>query len=343
MLPVEQYRTGSAENPSDAEFPPQKQSKKDKIAKALHSLGALFHSDKHKAQAEDASPQKAVKELKLQRTTSSSSQTAITSTSASSQGLATDNDELDFSDDFYFSPAYTYTSEQLQQIEEIDSLWTERWGTLETLEKFESNMHLLVAPHQHLIPKVNPLEPSGTIYMGSYPGDNPYDHTDLGAEIKLPILLKELGINQIVCLQKQDELDASFTPYQETALRIARELKLTTPQFLHFGIRDVSIAPDNDVYHFVLETLLPAITKPGMKTYIHCWGGNGRTGTISSIVLAALFGLDAETALKKVNTYHKIRINPQYNAPETETQKNQVRRLVPKIVAEATDPEKNER
>lgn len=360
MLPVEHQRPASSESSSDTVLPQPKPKKRDKIAKALHSLGSLFHSDKHKEDARTDAHQKDVKEVKLERkktassssssssskaATSSSEHTALTSSTQTSQKLlekaqeSSDwDDELDFSSEIYLSSDYAIN--QQEQIQEIDTLWTERWGNLQTLEKFEPQMRALVAPYQHLIPKVNPLEPSGRVFMGNYPGDHPYDTKDLG-DVKLPVLLKDLGINQIVCLQKEDELIASFKPYQETALKIAKELQLEAPQFLHFGIRDVSVAPDNDVYHFVLETLLPAITKPGMKTYIHCWGGNGRTGTISAIVLAALFGLDAETALKKVNTYHKIRINPQYNAPETETQRNQVRRLVPKIVASDIERETN--
>lgn len=340
MQPVLNSTSGVAESSSSVATPEKKQSKRQKLKLKFNGYMAALHLQKKMERADFQLQEpvsqthhvKIIEAKEKERASVSSSVSLETSTPDESDQSDTSETSSDESDVTLFSRNNDYSlRESGDTLAKTGEVWTKRFGTLAELEKNEPWMAQIIAPYQDLLPKVNPLEPTGTIFMGGYPGDNPNDPFDLGAEIKLPVLLKNLGINQIVCLQKEDELPY-FPPYRQTAIRIAEELSIEPPEFLHFGIRDLSIAEDQDVYDFVLKTLLPAVTAPHKKTYIHCWGGNGRTGTISSIVLASLYGLDAETALKKVNTYHKLRLTARYNAPETDAQKEQVRRLVPRIL-----------
>ena len=72
--------------------------------------------------------------------------------------------------------------------------------------------------------------------------------------------------------------------------------------------------------------------KPHEVFYIHCYGGHGRTGTIVSLVLVALFGVDAETAMEYVNHAHRFRmLYGDCPSPESFDQVNQVRRLAPRL------------
>jgi len=59
---------------------------------------------------------------------------------------------------------------------------------------------------------------------------------------------------------------------------------------------------------------------------VHCWGGRGRTGLVSACVLGALYDIDAEEALERVQRAYSLR-EPWRDSisPETEEQKEQVR------------------
>lgn len=38
----------------------------------------------------------------------------------------------------------------------------------------------------------------------------------------------------------------------------------------------------------------------GERVYLHCWGGRGRSGLVSTCLLAYLFGVSATEALQRV-------------------------------------------
>eukprot|EP01138_Halocafeteria_seosinensis_P008085 gb/GECG01008261.1/.p1 GENE.gb/GECG01008261.1/~~gb/GECG01008261.1/.p1 ORF type:complete len:600 (+),score=78.17 gb/GECG01008261.1/:1-1800(+) len=72
--------------------------------------------------------------------------------------------------------------------------------------------------------------------------------------------------------------------------------------------------------------------KPHEVFYVHCYGGHGRTGTIVSLLLVALFGIDGETAMQFVNHAHSFRVRySEYPSPESYEQVQQVLRLTPRL------------
>lgn len=66
----------------------------------------------------------------------------------------------------------------------------------------------------------------------------------------------------------------------------------------------------------------------GHKLYIHCWGGRGRAGTVGAALLAALYNLDADEALGRVQRAFDTRQDGQRRSPETPEQHAFVRQFV---------------
>merc|ERR1712118_75139 len=69
-------------------------------------------------------------------------------------------------------------------------------------------------------------------------------------------------------------------------------------QFFWADIPDLGVAKDKAA-RSAAETIIRKL-KAGEICYVHCWGGNGRTGTILSIVLARLY---ASTHRKQYSTF----------------------------------------
>jgi len=66
--------------------------------------------------------------------------------------------------------------------------------------------------------------------------------------------------------------------------------------------------------------------------YLHCWGGHGRTGTLVSIMLHLMYGLEPEMAMKRCQFVHDIRKCPVVvGSPQTQTQRDQVVRVINKF------------
>lgn len=71
----------------------------------------------------------------------------------------------------------------------------------------------------------------------------------------------------------------------------------------------------------------------GEVLYLHCWGGHGRTGTVVSIMLHLMYGLSADEAMERCQHVHDIRRIPiSVGSPQTEHQREQVRRVVDHLV-----------
>lgn len=67
----------------------------------------------------------------------------------------------------------------------------------------------------------------------------------------------------------------------------------------------------------------------GEVLYLHCWGGHGRTGTVVSIMLHLMYGLSADEAMRRCQHVHDVRRIPiSVGSPQTEAQRQQVRRVV---------------
>eukprot|EP00931_Biecheleriopsis_adriatica_P068971 TRINITY_DN42864_c0_g1_i1.p1 TRINITY_DN42864_c0_g1~~TRINITY_DN42864_c0_g1_i1.p1 ORF type:complete len:314 (+),score=71.35 TRINITY_DN42864_c0_g1_i1:88-1029(+) len=178
--------------------------------------------------------------------------------------------------------------------------------------------HCGAGPHE----KSNWLIPDALL-AGAYPGSK--DEPEHSAMIKQII---DAGVTTFVCLMEKPQLKGhkhppyAFKPYKEEAKQLAGERRL---QFLLAEIPDGHVAADK-VARSAAETIIRHL-KAGEVCYVHCWGGNGRTGTICSIVLARLYNIEPSKAIQHFQASHaqrKIIVN---RFPESKSQKEQVELL----------------
>ena len=158
----------------------------------------------------------------------------------------------------------------------------------------------------------------GKILGGRYPGDR-------SIEVQKQCLnaLLDHGITRFVNLQQVDDRGHGgepFRDYMPLVEPIARSRSISVG-FARFPIRDVSI-PD-------LPTALAAINHlddlihAGQTPYVHCFGGNGRTGTIIGCWLVR-HGRTPEQAFEEMQR-GRIGRGFTYEAPETSQQRAFVR------------------
>jgi hypothetical protein len=112
-------------------------------------------------------------------------------------------------------------------------------------------------------------------------------------------------------------------------------LKQERVHFLHLPIVDGGIT--SDVATLALVRDCCARARAGEKLYIHCWGGHGRTGTLVSLILAELYNLSADQALRACQRFHDSRLrHDRAYSPATLGQHAQVHlslHLIPPIFA----------
>jgi hypothetical protein len=191
----------------------------------------------------------------------------------------------------------------------------------------------------------------GHVLAGPHPGGTT-------AEIvKNLTKLLEIGVTTFVCLQHEmptlnitartfsgkgappssrarsafgDGVVVHAKPYLEDAQLIAehsgmpqvsRERPLS---FLHLPIPDANGATvaDDVLGDFVVS--LVGVVRAGDLLYIQCADGNGRTGTISALLLGILYGLTGSEALDLVQRCRDHRYGAHGLCPETHEQKMQV-------------------
>lgn len=115
----------------------------------------------------------------------------------------------------------------------------------------------------------------GLLCAGCYPGDlDPSTR-----EAKFAGLL-DCGIRQVLSLMEETEKGrggCSFDPYEPRLRQLAHERQVTVT-FRRFSIRDGSI-PTPDLLRQILACLDQAL-QTKTPTYLHCWGGHGRTSTV---------------------------------------------------------------
>jgi hypothetical protein len=155
---------------------------------------------------------------------------------------------------------------------------------------------------------------------GAYPGDlDPRK-----ARRKLDALL-ELGIRCFVNLMEEHEHDHAGAPFEPYAplvatLAHARELHI---ELARFPIPDQGVP---SVAHMrALQAFLDERRALGHRTYVHCWGGRGRTGTVAGITLIRR-GLATPQNFTAVIERLRVSDVVRGPAPENETQLEFVRR-----------------
>ena len=161
------------------------------------------------------------------------------------------------------------------------------------------------------------------LVMSAYPGDL----DSKKAEEKIAQLL-QAGINCFVNLQLKEEL-TRFTPYEPIIERYCTNNGIAPHdiEFLSLPIPDSFVTTDDIVMKFVSDEVIPRIMNSSKKILVHCFGGHGRTGTISAIALSHLYQLNAQDSLDRVSKAHACRKPPRGRAPQTNTQFEQVKRL----------------
>ncbi|CAN0129342.1 unnamed protein product, partial [Hapterophycus canaliculatus] len=72
----------------------------------------------------------------------------------------------------------------------------------------------------------------------------------------------------------------------------------------------------------------------GEVMYLHCWGGHGRTGTVVCIMLHLMYGCSADEAMERCQHVHDVRRIPiSVGSPQTEAQREQVRRVIARVIS----------
>lgn len=128
----------------------------------------------------------------------------------------------------------------------------------------------------------------GRLLAGEYPGAA----NEAQAAIKLEQFL-DSGIDYFIDLTEEGELH----PYANQLQAIAEQRR---KKVVHrrFSIPDESIPASAAQMHDILHCLRQALTE-GHVVYVHCYGGIGRTGTVTGCYLQEELG-STEAALKEL-------------------------------------------
>jgi len=152
----------------------------------------------------------------------------------------------------------------------------------------------------------------GGLIQGGYP--NP---SILNRGKHLTDLLIEAGVTIFISLLTEEDMaNHNVHPY----CNLVHDLKCYS-----LPIKDRDVICDKslmDLVEFILFEMLR-----GNIIYLHCWGGHGRSGTVSIALLMRL-GLDLKSAVTSVNTAHSYRlVRNRVNFQGKGPQYNQVKRI----------------
>lgn len=129
------------------------------------------------------------------------------------------------------------------------------------------------------------------------------------------------GIRHFIDLtQRYDPL----TPYQSMLADVARATH-TELSYDRFGIMDLGVPDSPELTNAILDRI-DALIAQRKATYVHCWGGVGRTGTVIGCWLVR-HGKSWEEALETIaRHWETMAKRSRYpRSPETERQMHYVR------------------
>lgn len=155
------------------------------------------------------------------------------------------------------------------------------------------------------------------LLAGEYPGG--YD--DRATRAKLAPLL-DAGVRVFIDLTEHFELRRYDVILQEEA-----EARGVTVEYVRMSIRDANVTTVRHMREILAQIERHARGK--RPTYVHCWGGVGRTGTVVGCHLVDQ-GHSGDEALAKVArlfatmSMEKLRNHPD-GSPETEAQRAMIR------------------
>lgn len=133
------------------------------------------------------------------------------------------------------------------------------------------------------------LSPSDRLLTGSYPGDiDIVKHEEI-----LHKIVVDNKVNVFISLMEENEQN-QFNSYKDIAEDMAQR-NGETIKFFNFPICDRKAASTDDlltIVNFIDECL----ENPKVVLYLHCHGGHGRTGLVSTFWLAKKYHIDCEQA-----------------------------------------------
>ena len=164
------------------------------------------------------------------------------------------------------------------------------------------------------------VEP-GLLLAGFYPGHLCKQE----AEKKLGALL-DVGITCVVNLMEEDELGTNgqpFRPYTRLLMQLA-EARHAAVTYVRMPIRDQNI-PAVATMQMILDAIDSAMQRK-QATYVHCWGGLGRTGTVVGCYLARHGIASGDEALNRITHLRRNHDTDSHrSSPETPRQRDMVR------------------
>lgn len=181
----------------------------------------------------------------------------------------------------------------------------------------------------------------GKLMVGAYPAS-----LDQALHERQLSSILDLGIRTFVCLQR--EYDGKATEWQwktgkrirpyihDAATMLGRHTKSgrrDEVKFVHCPIVDCDTTADEIIVELAANLLRRLDV--GETIYLHCWGGHGRAGTVASLLIGLLYGLNGLQSMQYVQTLHDTRRFPlDTPSPQTQKQRDQVIRILRRFYAE---------
>lgn len=147
--------------------------------------------------------------------------------------------------------------------------------------------------------------PGEKLAAGPYPG----------FDVETIRILLDAGIRGFIDLTQEGELDSYEGFLREEAAE--RNIEIS---YSRFPIRD-GHAPDQGLMEQILDAITDAHSAERI-TYVHCWGGIGRTGTVAACWLVEQ-GYSSDEALEMVQSLYEKHRRPSVQfprSPETDAQ-----------------------
>jgi hypothetical protein len=160
----------------------------------------------------------------------------------------------------------------------------------------------------------------GQLLAGFYPGSLSKAET----EQKLDALIIA-GIRCVVNLVEEEETSRDSHLMRSYAALLAHHAAAAGVEvtYLRIPVRDLGV-PSTATMQAILDALDAALQR-GQPTYVHCWGGRGRTGTVVGCWLARHGMAAGDGALARIAVLRRHEPTANLPVPENEQQGAMVR------------------